>query len=87
MTAPDYSHIRPPDPVFPVPPTPLSKATAPPPFPSQALGGWAAEMVQAVAEATQTDPGGWPGRWSSAHWPPPPEGAPRWRSARDGGSR
>ncbi|MDP9395576.1 MAG: YfjI family protein [Actinomycetota bacterium] len=57
MTAPDYSHIRPPDPVFPVPPTPLSKATAPPPFPSQALGGWAAEMVQAVAEATQTDPG------------------------------
>jgi len=53
----DYGHMRPPDPTFPVPPTPLSKASAPPPFPVAALGGWAADMVDAVAEATQTDAG------------------------------
>jgi Protein of unknown function (DUF3987) len=38
-------------------PTPLSRVPAPPPFPTQALGGWASDMVEAVAEATQTDPG------------------------------
>jgi hypothetical protein len=38
-------------------PISLSRVPTPPPFPTQALGGWASNMVEAVAEATQTDPG------------------------------
>jgi replicative DNA helicase len=39
------------------PPTPLTKAPTPPAFPVSQLGGWVADMVGAVAEATQTDAG------------------------------
>jgi putative DNA primase/helicase len=46
-----------PSPWDPVPPTPLSKTPTPPPFPVEALGTWTADMVEAVAEATQTDAG------------------------------
>jgi len=57
MTAPGFTPPAPDNPLFPEPPAPLSKVPVPPAFPTGVLVGWAGQMVEAVAEATQTDPG------------------------------